>query len=109
VDGAIIDSVKRTILENTAQIKILDCFTAYQRRQQLDGYDSEETEVPTPQARATANTTRIRGDALMPAENHLTVSIANGSQGVAQFMRWSDLLGLAKEKGSDIMVISEPG
>jgi hypothetical protein len=69
VDGAITDSVKRTILENAAQIKILDCFTAFQQRPQLDGYDSEETEVPIPQARAISNTTRIRGDVLMPTEN----------------------------------------
>jgi hypothetical protein len=44
VGGAVIDSTSQTILQNAAQIKILDCFTAYQQRQHLGGYDSEESD-----------------------------------------------------------------
>ena len=45
----------------------------------------------------------------MPTGDHLKVFIVNGSQGAAQYTRWSDLLDLATQKESDVMVISDPG
>jgi hypothetical protein len=48
VDAATIQNINHMILQNAAQIKILDCFTAYQQRQHLGGYDSEEEAENTP-------------------------------------------------------------
>jgi hypothetical protein len=53
--------------------------------------------------------TTVRGDATLPNGDHLNVSVVNGSQGFAQYTRWSDLLEMATSKEVDIMVISEPG
>jgi hypothetical protein len=108
VDGAIIDSINQTILQNAAQIKILDCFTAYQQRQHLEGYDSEETDDTAQHTDGHDTNTTIRGDAKLPTGDHLNVSVVNRSQGVAQYTRWSDLLEMATSKEVDIMVISEP-
>ena len=97
------------IIQNAAQIKILDCFTAYQQRQHLGGYDSEEEAEDTPHHSEQDTSEHIRGDAVLPTADHLKVSIVNGSQGAAQYTRWSDILDLATQKESDVMVISEPG
>jgi hypothetical protein len=40
VDAAKIQNINHMILQNAAQIKILNCFTAYQQRQHLGGYDT---------------------------------------------------------------------
>ena len=109
VDAATIQNISHMILQNAAQIKILDCFTAYQQRQHLGGYDSEEEAEISPHCTTQGTSEHIRGDAIMPTDNHLKVSIVNGSQGAAQYTRWSDLLDLATQKESDVMVISEPG
>ena len=109
VDAATIQNISHMILQNAAQIKILDCFTAYQQRQHLGGYDSEEEAEISPHGTSQGTSEHIRGDAIMPTDNHLKVSIVNGSQGAAQYTRWSDLLDLATQKESDVMVISEPG
>ena len=37
VDAATVQNISNMILQNAAQIKILDCFTAYQQRQHLGG------------------------------------------------------------------------
>jgi hypothetical protein len=98
VDGALIDSTSQTILQNAAQIKILDCFTAYQQRLHLGGYDSEETDDTAQLTDEQDTNTTVRGDATLPTGDHLNVSVVNGSQGVAQYTRWSDLLKMATSK-----------
>ena len=82
---------------------------AYQQRQHLGGYDSEEEAESTQHSTTRDTTESVRGDATLPTDNHLHVSIVNGSQGAAQYTRWTDLLDLATQKKSDVMVISEPG
>ena len=108
-NAATLGNLQQTIIENAAQIKILDCFMAYQQRQHLGGYDSEEEAESTQHSNTRDTTESFRGDATLPTDNHLHVSIVNGSQGVAQYTRWTDLLDLATQKKSDVMVISEPG
>jgi hypothetical protein len=84
VDAATIQNISHMILQNAAQIKILDCFTAYQQRQHLGGYDSEEEADISPHCTTQDTSEHIRGDAIMPTDDHLKVSIVNGSQGAAQ-------------------------
>ena len=93
-------------VRDTAQIKILDCFLAYQQRKQCGGYESEEEEQQTDMDLRT--TDAVRGDSL-PTNDHLIICTANASQGLAKYTRWSDLLGLADSKNADIVIISEPG
>jgi hypothetical protein len=54
-------------------------------------------------------TASVRGDATLPTNNHLHASTANGSQGVAQYTRQSDLMELTIQKELDVIFISEPG
>ena len=74
VDGATLHSINHMILQNAAQIKILDCFTTYQQRQHLGGYDSEEEAENTSQYNTRDTSGNVRGDANLPTDNHLNVS-----------------------------------
>ena len=94
-------------MQNAAQIKILDCFLAYQQRKQSGAYDSEHEEEHL-HTELHQETNTVRGDPL-PTSDHLIICIANASQGLAKHTRWSTLLDLADSKNADIMVVSEPG
>ena len=93
-------------VRDTAQIKILDCFLAYQQRKQCGEYESEHEEHQ--QHTDLRASVAVRGDSL-PTNDHLIICTSNASQGLAKYTRWSDLLELADSKNADIVVISEPG
>jgi hypothetical protein len=64
-------------VHNAAQIKILDCFLAYQQRKQYVAYDSDdEEEHPHTELKQETNT--VRGDPL-PTSGHLIICIANAT------------------------------
>jgi hypothetical protein len=94
-------------VQNAAQIKILNCFLAFQQLKQSGAYASEDEEEH-PHTKLNQETNTVRGDPL-PTSDHLIICIANASQGLAKYTPWITLLDLADSKHADIMVVSEPG
>ena len=74
--------------EHQAQLKLVDFFMTYQQRHHISGYDSEEED----KSQALTYTKGLRGDTTLPTENHLIVSVANGSRSLATYTTWSTLL-----------------
>jgi hypothetical protein len=94
-------------VESRAQKTILDCFSAYPcKRRKLIPESGSEEKAPSSSQLCSLTTPRgKRGDPALPTEQHLIISIANGSTTLES----TALLDLAELNKTGVMVISEPG
>jgi hypothetical protein len=95
-------------IESRAQKTSLDCFTAYPHRQ-MSEYEREGEAPPHTPTLPTPLPRGMRGDDNIPKDNHIVVSIANGSAFLDSYFTRTALLDLAQLNRTDVMVISEPG